>query len=434
MNFFKVIKKGFKRSIRHDSTIVIYSLIIAILLWFIVSIKIYPDTPKMIREVPITIDLTGTTAAENSLEVVSNDVEKVNIQIQGNRSQVGNLKAEDISAMVVVENVVNPGEYKLGINVTSKEGINFEVKSITPEKVAVVFDVYETREFNVDAQAPNVKIEEGLYKGDLTCTPDTIKITGPKTQLDKIEKCVALAENKLTLDNSHTLRTSEIKLYNKTGGPVDKTFFNMETVEFTVDIPVYMKKELKLNYTLQNVPSYFDSSVLKFQLSPETITVAAPKGSLLDQNNLNVGYISLNDIDLTKYFEFDIKIPSNYQNLSNTTKVTAKLMNENLAKRTITVGGGEFKIINAPSSSKFNILTNTLTFDIIGPEADIESITEKDIVVEIDLMDIKIQSDSFSEEVSILLPNHKKVWALGKQTVALEVDRSTVVPTNNMLQ
>ena len=71
---------------------------------------------------------------------------------------------------------------------------------------------------------------------------------------------------------------------------------------------------------------------------------------------------------------------------------------------------------------------------IIGPEADIESITEKDIVVEIDLMDIKIQSDSFSEEVSILLPNHKKVWALGKQTVALEVDRSTVVPTNNMIQ
>ena len=83
MKFLTTIRKIFKRSIRHDSTIVIYSLIIAILLWFIVSIKIYPETPKMIREVPITIDLTGTTAAENNLKVVSHDIEKVNIQIQG---------------------------------------------------------------------------------------------------------------------------------------------------------------------------------------------------------------------------------------------------------------------------------------------------------------------------------------------------------------
>ena len=424
MKFLTTIRKIFKRSIRHDSTIVIYSLIIAILLWFIVSIKIYPETPKMIREVPITIDLTGTTAAENNLKVVSHDIEKVNIQIQGNRSQVGNLKASDITAMAVVENVVKPGEYKLDINVTSKDGINFEVKSIFPENISVIFDVYETREFVVDAQAPNVTIEKDLYKGELTCTPDTIKITGPKSQLDKIDKCVALAENKLTLDNSHTLRTSEIKLYNKTGGPVDKTFFNMETVEFTVDIPVYMKKELKLNYTLQNVPSYFDSSVLKFELSPEMITVAAPKGSLLDQKNLNVGYISLSDIDLTKSFNFDINLPSNYQNLSNTTRVTAKLMNENLAKRTITVNSSEFKIINEPSSNEFNILTNTLTFDVIGPEEDIQNITERDVVVEIDLMDEKIQSDSFSKEVSIILPNHKKVWALGKQTVALEINKN----------
>ncbi|NLK70670.1 MAG: hypothetical protein GX286_04435 [Clostridiales bacterium] len=430
MKIFKILRKSFKRSIRHDGTIVIYSLIIAILLWFIVSIKIYPETPKMIRDVPITIDLTGTTAAENNLEVVSHDVEKVNVQIQGNRSQVGNLKASDINAMVVVENVVNPGEYKLDINVTSKEGINFEVKSIFPEKVSVVFDVYETREFVVEAQAPNVTIEEGLYKGALTCTPETMKITGPKSQLDKIDKCVVLAENRLTLDNSHTLRTSEIKLYNKTGGPVDRTFFNMETVEFTVDIPVYMKKELKLNYTLQNVPSYFDSSVLKFQLTPETITVAAPKGSLLDQKSLNIGYINLREIDLIKSFTFEIKLPSNYQNLSNTTMVTAKLMNENLAKRTITVNSSEFKIINAPSSSKFNILTNSLTFDIIGPEEDIMNITDRDVVVEIDLMDEKIQSDSFSMDASIIIPNYKKVWSLGKHSVALEVDKNAVVPAN----
>lgn len=89
--------------------------------------------------------------------------------------------------------------------------------------------------------------------------------------------------------------------------------------------------------------------------------------------------------------------------------VTAKLMNENLAKRTITVNSSEFKIINAPSSSKFNILTNSLTFDIIGPEEDIMNITDRDVVVEIDLMDEKIQSDSFSMDASIIIRTIKSM-------------------------
>lgn len=424
MKFFENIRRSFHKSIRHDSTILIYSLIISILLWFVVSVNIYPETPKTIPDVPITINLEGTTAGTEGLKVVSQSTDKVTVRIKGNRSQIGDLKADEVNAKAIIDNVTEPGEYELGVEVSSKNGISFAVESVTPSKVSVAFDVYSTIEVPVVAEAPNIAIEEGLYKGDLKCTPDSISITGPQTQLAKIDKCAAYVDQKLVLDKSQTIRTSVLNIYNSSGGLMDNSVFSMETQEFTVDVPVYMQKDLKLNYTFQNVPSYFDTSVLDFKLSTDKITVAAPKGSLTDQNNLNIGYINLSDVDLDSQFVFKINLPSNYKNLSNVSQVTTTLNSENLEKKQFTISGENFKIINSSDKKKFNIVTQSVTVEMVGPKEDIEKLTDKDIVVEIDLMDVAIQSDSFSETATVLCPNYKKVWAIGKYDIALEVDKT----------
>jgi hypothetical protein len=66
------------------------SVAIAIVLWFVISIAIYPTTPRTLHHVPLKVEIAGTSAEENGLSVIDYDVQDVTVQIEGNRSKVGN--------------------------------------------------------------------------------------------------------------------------------------------------------------------------------------------------------------------------------------------------------------------------------------------------------------------------------------------------------
>ena len=115
MKLISIIKRKFLRSITNNLSIAIFSFIIAIIAWFVISITIYPSTPKTINNINLSLDISQTSADENGLEVISCDVDKINVQIEGDRSQIGNLTKDDIVAKLDVDNVLVPGTKKLSI-------------------------------------------------------------------------------------------------------------------------------------------------------------------------------------------------------------------------------------------------------------------------------------------------------------------------------
>ena len=188
--FFNNLKGNFLNAVRKDTSLVIYSLIGAIVGWFIISMTVYPTTPKTITNVPLEIDISGTSAQRNNLSVVSQDIEEVTVQISGERSQIGNMKPQDLTAKAIIDNVSMSGEYDLEIEVESNKNVKFEVTSISPKKVKVNFDEMITQEIEVTPKAPNITIADGFYKDDLVCTPSTITVSGPRMQIEKITSCV----------------------------------------------------------------------------------------------------------------------------------------------------------------------------------------------------------------------------------------------------
>ena len=57
------------------------SVAIAIVLWFVISIAIYPTTPRTLHHVPLKVEIAGTSAEENGLSVIDYDVQDVTVQI-----------------------------------------------------------------------------------------------------------------------------------------------------------------------------------------------------------------------------------------------------------------------------------------------------------------------------------------------------------------
>lgn len=432
MKFLKNMKNHMLNSFNNNMAMTIYSIIIAILIWFVISITIYPTTPKTFSNIPIDIDITGTSAEDNDLSVIKSSAKNVTVTIKGDRSRIGNLTADDLVAKAVIENVNAAGEKSLDISIVSKDSnLKFDVTDIKPSKIDVMFDKIDTREFELSVNAPNITAADGLYmdNSEFTATPSKIEISGPSTQLDSIDKAEIFVDTKQEINTAYTFHSKEIVLYDKNESKINIDNLTFDSKDFTIDIPVYMQKELDLTYDIRYAPANFDINSLNIELNVEKISIASPNTDLEKIDQWNIGSIPLYDLDWDFNKSFTIEVPDNYKDLSNVSTITAKLNQDGLSKKTVTVN--DISIVNAPSNYDCQVNTYGLTFDIIGPEDDLAEITEKEILVSVDLLKYTVQSSNFTADATISFPNFDKVWAVGLQKVSVTATPTTQTTTNS---
>lgn len=417
MKYLKFLKRKTRQTFSNELSIALISIILAIIAWFVISMTVYPSTPKTITDIPLITEFTSES--ESGLTLISCDVKNVDIQIVGNRSQVGNLDNENITARIVTDNITTSGTKKVSIKIESKnDNIEFEIKEIEPSYATIIVDKIETREFPISPEIPNITFADGktIDRDDFSCEPSVIMITGPTAQLDKIAKCTAVSNKTAVLDTTYNLQSEEIKLYTEDGSLIDAKELSVNTSNITINIPVLTQKTVDLSFSIVNAPPNFDKDFLKFSMSAEDITLASAISSATFPESFEMGQIILNniDVDYSTTFTVDTK---DYINLSNLEAVTVTLENDNLAKKEIVIN--DFSVSNASANYDYNIITNSITVTIIGEAEAIEDITAKDLVADINLLNEAGTSDSFKHDLTISCPNNNRVWALGTYKVTV---------------
>lgn len=406
---------------------VIGSVLLAVIIWFTIAISVYTSTPRDFYSIPVQVNLNGTQAGENGLSVVSCDVESVNVELIGDRSQVGRLTEEDLTAYAELGNISSAGEYTLNINIASDRNISFSVDSITPAQAVVKLDKIETRTYPVEAQYPNIVItsDHALDKEEVVVEPATVEITGPSAQLDEIDKVVVYSDRSLEIDGSYDLYTNQIRLYTDKGARLDEEGLTLPTMDFKISIPVLTTKELLLTCDLLGFPSGFDSAWLMEHLnfSPETITLASKTSSAFaDRTTWSVARIPLSEMGLDYSKRFDIELDDEFTNRSNFEQATMTLDSEGLSSRTIKIDAKNIYVINTPDNYDFKIVTQQLDVTVIGETKAIEALEADDIVVTVDLFNYENaeQAPSFDQPAQVSFINQKRVWAYGSYRIALD--------------
>ncbi len=428
MSKFQEFKKWLNQVGQSRPATIALSVFFAILIWFTVSVVVYPTTPVTLYNIPVVVELKGTSAEKSGLSMVSCDVETVDVQIVGDRSEVGVLTEEDLTAYAVIQDVTTTGEYTLALTVRTEENIDFETNEISPATVNVTFDRIETREFEVTPSFPNIKITTGHTMDTVTCDPATIEIKGPSAQLDKIKSVMAKSDKQEEIDSSYSLYSDEVILYTADGSILDAAGLEIPDVDFLINIPLLTQKTLDLSYEIRNVPSTFDIAWLReqLQLSAETITLATPNNAALEnQETFNIGnigeFIKLEDIGLNYSKTFDVSVSDGIINKSGLQDVTLTLNAEGLDKRDFVVGNDNITIVNAPSTYDFEVITQNMTITVIGPTEELDKLSTKDIAVTVDLFNYNAgQASSFSEAPLISFMGSDKLWAYGAYNVAID--------------
>ncbi|MGN0593345.1 MAG: YbbR-like domain-containing protein [Ruminococcus sp.] len=412
---------------------IIFSVIVAIIMWFVISITIYPTTPLTISHVPLKVDLTGTAAEADGYSMIHCDVEEVSVQIEGNRSQVGNLDETTLVAYAEIPNITTAGTKNLSIVVKSTDGTQFTVKSITPQSVNVKFDKIKTVTLDVVPDLSNVESAPGsiINKDGISVSPSTVDITGPAQVVSQIKNASVVIESATQISSATKLVSENLEFCDANGNEIvvdDDGHLQYELTQYTVDIPVQYTKEMNITYQLRNVPSTFDESFLRerMKLSAEKITLAAPDQSLTDTSEFTLDMISLSDITLDFSKNYTLDVPEGYENLSNISSVNLSLESEGLAQKDFVVN--EINVINASSSYTYTPVTEQLIVTVVGNAESIEQLDPKQISVTVDLLSVQQtgeESVSFSCVPTISFERYDDVWASGDYKVIVTATKNS---------
>ncbi|MCM1314341.1 MAG: hypothetical protein NC205_01960 [Prevotella sp.] len=425
MKFTDTIREIFRRKSQTNFSLAIYSVIIAVAVWFAVSLTLYPSVPKTIENVTLDLAIGSTAASDSTLSVISCNTQDVKVKVIGSRTQIANIDSDTISAYVDTDNVYTTGRKNLPIKVKSTNGIEFEVSSIEPSTAEVVFDKYESVQFPVQPKIPNVKFDENktINSNEFSCEPNIVTITGPSSQIKKISNVYAVSNREMTLDSSHALSSDEIQLFSEDNTVIDPSSMTFDTTNFLINIPVLTVKEVGVYVQIVNAPASFDQNALNLKMSTNTIKIASKNSQTEIPDKLEIGKILLSDItpDFSKTFDISTILETqNCINMSDTTSITVTTNSENLTTKGITLDQSRINISNAPDEYDYKVITQSLNLEIAGDAETIEKITPNDIVADVNLLNASITEDQFTYDVIFSCPKYDNIWAITNYKVSIQ--------------
>ncbi len=409
----------FSKLFEKDVVVKITSIAAAVVIWFVISVSVYPTISPIVYNVPVQVGLEGTYADANRLQAMSVSQETVTVYIEGSREQVGNISADELTAVASAENVLYSGEYSLPLSIECSTGKEFEVIRIVPSDVTVKFDEFITKEFTVYPELSGISAAEGYVMDEkIDVVPSVVEITGPAEKVNGISSAAAVVSEDVSLTSTTDFRTTALKLYS--GISVmsdDDQTLSYDKSDFTVHVPVYAKKTVKLNVRITNAPGSFDTEKFKEQLefSVDELEVAVSGESAAGESGyLDIGAIDMREADIGKEFTFavDSFLPDGYIDWNGVGSVTVKCPSEGLEKRLIHITSIE--LVNEPSQFDFKIITSGVTPTLIGPAESIEQLTYIDVSAQIDLLNGFNMEEGYQKlPITFSIPAFDDIWCIG---------------------
>ena len=432
MNFF--------RNLRSNLSLAVISLLMAIVVWFVISITQYPDAAKTVTHIPVTLAIDGTPAAENGISVISCDVEEVTVDLLGSRTKVGNINNENLVAYLDASNIYSTGTKSLAIKVRSTNGTDFDVRRVYPQQATVEMDKYVTREFPVKPETPNITTPEGkaVNQNDFTCSPNMVTITGPASRLDSIASVLAISNKEMTLESSYNIPSDRVELRTKDGAVIEQDHLDFNTKSFNINIPVRAQKTVGLKVVISGAPSEFDKNSVNFRYSTDSITLASDNSQGEIPDPLEIGSINLSELtmDFSKTFSISKALePSSFTNVSELDSVTVTLDTTGLASKNLVLDKSRIAISNKPDQNyDYSLLNQTLSITVIGPEDIIDEVTAEDITADVNLIESNKQQENIFSAPVTFSTKYPDVWAVTKSNVTIQRSERSSSGSENSYQ
>lgn len=410
-----------KRKITDNIPLKIMSVAVAVVVWLIV---VNIDNPVGTNYYTLNnVELINKEYVESSdtigkMCMPEQSQDSIRVAITTTKKIRDRIKVTDISAVADLQQAVSLDTNPVMVPITvtcSIPGVSANDIKVTPQNLSVNLDEKETQEFVVNVSRGDTKPGKDYEVGSLTANPEKVRITGPKTLINKIDKVNAAID----LDGNTQDFSQDVNLtiIDKNQEPLSDSEMNSLRIENNAKV-VVTARLWKIRQGVGISAGYVGTPADGYQVGsvktvPDTISVAGSTEGLesLAQND-NVITIPADSIDISgESKDVEKKI-----NLSNLLPDNVKLTSDSSEDVWVTVsilpvGSREFdiptksiEVKNKPDDLQVTFETAQIAVRIKSDENDMDDLNaQKDIKVSIDLNGK--EEGNYEVPVKIVLPD-----------------------------
>lgn len=410
-----------KRKLTDNLSLKIMSVAIAIVVWLIV---VNIDNPVGTNYYTITdVELINKEYVESSdtigkMCMPEENQDSVKVAITASKKVRDRIRLSDITAVADLQQAVSldtdPVMVPITVTCLASGVLPSDIK-VTPQNITVNLDEKETQEFVVNVSKGDTKPGKDYEVGSLTASPEKIRITGPKTLVNKIDKVNAT----IALDGNTEDYTQEVNLtiYDKNQEALSESEMNSLRIENNAKV-VVTAKLWKIRTGVKIAAGYVGTPAGGYQVGsvktvPDTISVAGNTEGLesLSEND-NMITIPADRIDISGESK-DVERKISLKNLlPDNVKLTSDSSEDVWVTVSILpVGSQEFnlptkniEVKNKPDNLQVTFETAQIALRIKSESEDLEDLNiNEDVKAEIDLKDK--EAGNYKVPVKLSLPD-----------------------------
>lgn len=393
---------------------VLFSLAVAFILWLYVITVVTPDFTKTFYGVAVNLD-GESILTERGLMLVSDSNPTVQIRLKGNRSDLINIDAANLTAIADLTGITEPGEYELNYTVKTPSGISTTMQDQYPATIAAKVVERMSKKVSVAVEYTGTLPEGYLIdKGNEILDYEEITVDGPKDVVERIDEAVIQIDCD---DRTESFVESQrFVLRDSDGIPLDVSLVTTDVSEIRLEVRVSKVKTFPLVLTVNDGGGATKDNT-SITIEPEQITVSGGDAVLENLDELNIGTINLADILDDEEREFEITLPEGIRNESGITTAKVTISFPKLSKKELTVTN--IQTTNVTSGMEATLLTQQLTITVRGPRSQVTALTAEDITAVLDLSGV-VNTDAVTPQF-VFADSFLDVGVVGKYTVSVTV-------------
>ena len=226
----------------NDRKLMALSILVAIIMWAFVMTSTNPSLSKTVRNVPLTIKNQELMQKEGFALVGKDEVSSVNVKVEGSRSDLASLSADDLVASVDL-GTPSEGIKTLNIKVDGPSGIR--VESTSPSNVNFKIEKIVKKELALE-----IKVSDGLKESKIinvsNQSASKVTVSGLRNNIDKVDRLILNVDKDEYLDgNIHDI---SIRPVDKDGNTVENVGLSQNDVSIAFDVLQSKEVGIDLSY------------------------------------------------------------------------------------------------------------------------------------------------------------------------------------------
>ena len=292
-----------KKKLTRNLSLKIMSVLIGFLIWFIVVNVDNPVSSKSITIPGDKVELQNTAYVDsaNMMCMQDDDPDSIRVTITGERRLLTRITQANITLTADLQQAGSLDTNPVMVPITAScPGISPENIKVTPQYLSVRLEEKVTQEFLVNVNYGSSQPGKGYEVGSQTASPEKVKITGPKSLVNKIDKVNATVD----VDGKTKDFTEEAELSiidkNQDSFAGRMSYITIDNTKVIVTTKFWkIRTGIKIGVDYEGVPAdgYQVESVTTV---PDTVSVAGTDEALetLKQNE-NTLWLGGTDIDIS---------------------------------------------------------------------------------------------------------------------------------------